>query len=114
MNYDNSIIGPVDVSKIGGFCIDLAHFKAAEEKWSKEFEYILHRQPTKKYFRCNHLSGYSFKENTDLHVIKNSKNFDYLKKLPKFVFGDVIAIEVDNNIEEQLRFKDYAIKLLQK
>lgn len=111
MNYNNSVLSKVDVSRIGGFCIDLAHFKAAEERWVKEFEYIFRRKKIKKYFRCNHLSGYNFKNNEDTHTIKSPKSFDYLKTLPSFVFGDVIAIEVDNSIEEQLKCKEYIIKL---
>jgi len=112
MNYDNSVASDVKVKKIGGFCVDLSHFKSAEEKWSKEFKYTLKRRQKRKTFASNHLNGYSYKENHDLHTITSLKQFDYLKTLPEFVFGKVIAIEVFNSIEEQLKFKKHVIKLL--
>jgi len=112
MNKDNHVAGNIDVSKIGGFCVDLAHFKAGEEKWSKDFLYVLSQRKKDKYFVCNHLNGYSYDKNSDIHTIKSFREFDYLKTLPKFLFGDIIAIETYNSIEEQLKFKDYVSKLL--
>ncbi len=112
MNKDNKIPSNVDVNKIGGFCIDLSHFKAEEELWTKEFEYIIRREKIHRYFKCNHLNGFDYKTNQDLHTITSLKQFSYLKTLPKFVFGKYIAIETFNSIEEQLKFKQYIIKLL--
>lgn len=111
MDYNNSISRKVDVGKIGGFCIDLAHFKASEERWAKEFLYEF-KKNKKNYFKCNHLSGYSFGKNCDIHLVKKSEDFDYLKTLPGFLFGNVMAMEIDNSIAEQLKFKNYIIKLL--
>lgn len=114
MNMDNFVSKLVKVNKIGGFCIDLSHFKSAEEAWTKEFEYIMKRKKTSKYFACNHLNGYSYEKNTDLHTITSLKNFNYLKTLPKFLFGKIIAIETENNIKDQLKFKKYILKILNK
>jgi hypothetical protein len=113
MNTDNSISDNVDIAKIGGFCIDLAHFKVEETKRTEEFKYIRKRKNS-HYFFCNHLNGYSPSKNVDLHTIKNLKDFDYLKTLPKFLFGKVIALEIENSIAEQLKFKKYLSKLLDK
>lgn len=107
MNTDNFVPKEVDVSRIGGFCVDLSHFKAEEEKWSKEFEYITGRKDISRYFVCNHLNGYSYEKNCDLHNVKSLNDFDYLKTLPKFIFGDVIAIETFNSIQEQLEYIKY-------
>lgn len=112
MNKDNKIPSNVDVSKIGGFCIDLSHFKSEEEIWSKEFEYIIRREKIHRYFKCNHLNGYDYKTNSDLHTITSLKQFSYLKTLPKFLFGKYIALETNNPIEQQLKFKKSIIKLL--
>ncbi len=112
MNYDNYVSAKVKVGKVGGFCVDLAHFKAGEEKFSKDFEYVVEMRKKEQYFKCNHISGYSFARNSDIHFPKNLKDFDYLKTLPEFLFGDVMAIEVDNGIAEQLKFKDYLVKML--
>ena len=114
MNYDNFIPRSVDVHKIGGFCVDLSHFKADEERWSKEFLYIMKRRRIHRYFKCNHLNGYSYKRNKDMHTIRSLRNFDYLKTLPKFLFSKNIALETFNPISEQLKFKEYLVKMLNK
>lgn len=114
MNTDNFVPKAVKVNKIGGFCIDLSHFKIGEKKSSKELEYILKRKNIRRYFVCNHLNGYSYKRNKDLHTVKSLKDFSYLKKLPKFLFGKFIALEVNNSITEQMKFKRHVIKLLSK
>lgn len=113
MNTDNLLSANVDVTKIGGFCIDLAHFKVEETKRTKEFKYIRKRKNS-HYFFCNHLNGYSPSKNVDLHTIKSLNDFNYLKTLPKFLFGKVIALETENSIAEQLKFKEYLSKLLNK
>lgn len=112
MNYNNNIPKNVNVDKIGGFCVDLSHFKSAEEKWSKEFEYTINRRNKKKLFKCNHLNGYSYEKNKDMHIISSLKDFEYLKTLPSFVFGDIIALEVFNSINDQIMYKKYIIDLL--
>ncbi|KKS26043.1 MAG: hypothetical protein UU87_C0004G0027 [Parcubacteria group bacterium GW2011_GWA2_42_11] len=112
MNFDGLVPDFVKVEKIGGFCVDLAHFKAGEEKWSDEFLYTLSKQKHHKYFACNHVSGYSYEKNKDVHRITDLKQFDYLKTLPKFLFSQIIAIETHNSIAEQLEFKKYLIRLL--
>jgi len=107
MNTDNIVPKNVDITKIGGFCIDLSHFKVTEKKKTKDFEYIMKRKNTTRYFKCNHLNGYSYKKNTDLHTVKSLKEFSYLKTLPKFLFGKIIALETNNPISQQLKFKKY-------
>ncbi len=111
MDKNNIIDQNVIVEKIGGFCVDLSHFKSAEEKWSKEFTYTLKRADD-KIFACNHLNGYSYRRNTDLHSISSLRDFDYLQTLPEFLFGECIAIEADHNIAKQLEFKKYVLKIL--
>jgi hypothetical protein len=112
MDTNNFISQLVEVKKIGGFCVDLSHFKVQLNKWSQEFEYILKRRHTTHYFDCNHLNGYDPQNNDDLHTVSGLKDFDYLKTLPKFLFGDVIALEVENSISEQLEFKKYLLEFL--
>lgn len=111
-NFDNHLAHLVDVKKIGGFCVDLAHFKCSEEKWSKEFVYVINKRENKRYFSCNHANGYSAQKNCDLHTITKLDEFNYLTTLPKFIFGKVIAIETYNCISEQLEFKKYISELL--
>jgi len=47
-----------------------------------------------------------------LHDIKNEKSFEYLKDIPKFVFGDILAIEIMDTINMQLKVKKYIEKIL--
>ena len=111
MNTDNYVSPKVVVEKIGGFCVDLAHFKVAQTRWIKDFDYVYFRK-FKPYFYCNHLNGYSPQKNTDLHTIKSVEDFNYLKTLPKFIFGKVIGLEMENSIHEQMRYKKYLVNLL--
>jgi len=113
MNADNYISQRVIVEKIGGFCVDFSHFKIAQTELTKEFDYTYSRKE-KANFACNHLNGYDKRKNRDLHTIKSLKDFDYLKTLPKFLFGKIIGLETDNPISQQLKFKKYLVKLLNK
>jgi hypothetical protein len=112
MSTDNHVDSRVKVEKIGGFCVDLAHYKKQAVLKNKDYKYVYDRKGNTKLFVCNHLSGYDYKQNTDLHVVKSKKSFLYLNSLPDFVFGKLIAIEVDDSIKKQLIFKDYAGSLL--
>ena len=111
MDTNNYVSQRVMVEKIGGFCVDLSHFKIALTNFTEEFDYTYFRKE-KANFACNHLNGYWEEKNTDLHTVKSLKDFEYLKTLPKFVFGKVIALEMENSILQQLRFKKHLIKLL--
>jgi len=111
MDKNNYLSDKVMVEKIGGFCVDLSHFKAAEVEGTIESKYILERKNSVK-FNCNHLNGYDGKNNTDLHTIKSLKDFNYLKNLPEFLFGKAIALEMENSIREQIKFRKYLVKLL--
>ena len=107
MNYDNYLAKEVNVKKVGGFCIDLSHFKSEEERWTKEFEYVLHERRIKREFACNHLNGYNPYKLRDKHTVTDLHDFDYLSTLPNFVLGPIIALEVENSIKDQLVFKKH-------
>jgi len=111
-NYNNKIPPYVHVEKMGGFCIDLSHFKASQILWTSEFEYIYKRKKHTEWFIANHLNGFDPVKIKDKHTITSIKDFDYLKTLPKFLFGKYIVLEVFNSINEQILFKEYLIKLL--
>ena len=111
MNYDSKIPKDVKVGQIGGVCVDLSHLKSAIARGSEEAYYIFIRKNNIK-FACNHLNGYSSLKNRDLHTVSSLKDFDYLTTLPKYVFGEIIALEVENSIKEQIEFKEYLTKIL--
>jgi hypothetical protein len=110
-----------ELDYFGGICLDLSHL---------ENERILHKEMFKnvkkmleKYkIGCNHISA--VKKTThrnkrdhnphfDSHYFKNLSEFDYLKKYPKNYFSDMIAIELENNIKEQLLAKKHILKILE-
>jgi len=111
MNYDSKISKNVKVRRIGGFCVDLAHLKSAIARGAKEAHYV-HLRKDKIKFACNHLGGYCPEKMRDLHTVASLKDFDYLTTLPKYVFGKVIALEINNSIKEQIVFKKHIGKLL--
>ncbi|KXB08865.1 hypothetical protein AKJ56_00190 [candidate division MSBL1 archaeon SCGC-AAA382N08] len=113
MNTDSEIADNVKVKKIGGFCIDLAHFRKAVARGAEESYYVFLRRKNIE-FKCNHISGYSEREDTDLHVVDEVGHFDYLKELPEYLFGETLALEVDNSIREQLEFREYVSDILRK
>ncbi len=113
MDFNDEIAKNVKVRKIGGFCVDLSHLKAAMARGEKEAYYILSKKNEIE-IACNHLNGYNQTEMKDMHYIKNLNSFDYLTTLPKYVFGKIIALEVDNPIAEQIGFREYISRLLEK
>lgn len=112
MDYNDLIAKNVKVEKIGGFCVDFAHFKSAIARGSTEAYYIFLRKNKAK-IACNHLSGYSEEGNCDIHDATGVKDFDYLKTLPEYVFSKVIAFEINNSIKEQLEFKSYIVNIFE-
>lgn len=113
MDYNDRVPQKVVVERIGGFCVDFSHFWAAAKNSTKDFEYIYYKKG-KANFVCNHVNGYDRKNNSDVHIIKSVKSFDYLKKIPEFLFGKIMALEVDNDIPQQVKLKRYLVNLLKK
>lgn len=114
MSTDDHVALNVKVEKIGGFCVDLSHYKKQSMMDNRDFTYVYSRRDKRRLFACNHLNGYDYKENTDMHQIFSLRDFRYLKTLPRFVFGRVMALEMYNPLGEQLRYKKYLEDLLKK
>ncbi|MBR9705156.1 hypothetical protein GOV12_07120 [Candidatus Pacearchaeota archaeon] len=112
-NYDDYIPKKVNIDKIAGFCIDISHFKASMERFTKELIYIISKR-NKNIFNCNHINGFDGKKLRDKHHIKSIKDFDYIKTVPNFIFGKTVALEMYNSIEDQLKYKKYLEKVLTK
>ncbi|MFA5051920.1 MAG: hypothetical protein WC544_02550 [Patescibacteria group bacterium] len=111
MNADNSVASSVHVDAIGGFCIDCAHFKIEVSKQDDEYRYIIEHLK-KSPAICNHISGYSYARNKDVHTPHQIRNFNYLTTLPKSLFGRILAIEIYNSITDQLTYAQYIKKNL--
>ena len=112
MTTDNHVSPKVKVEKIGGFCMDLAHYKKQVTLQDEEYLYIIEHLKTAP-TGCNHLSGYSYKRNKDLHHVSRAREFEYIKTLPHNLFGKVIAFEIFNPLKDQLRFYPAVKRTLQ-
>lgn len=113
MSTDNKVAENVKVEKIGGFCVDLAHYRKQKDIHSlADYQYIDDRKNQKTLFKCNHLSGYSFSQKMDLHYVSHKKEFNYLIDLPSFLFGDIIAMEINNSIQDQIYYREVALAIL--
>lgn len=112
MSTDDAVAENVKVERVGGFCVDLAHYQKQKDKKTVDYKYVHERRDEKHLFRCNHVGGYCKKELEDLHRVSSIKDFDYLKDLPDFIFGRTMAMEIDNSIEDQLKFGNLISEML--
>jgi len=107
-----------EIEKYAGICIDISHMEIAKRSYSKVYE-----KNTKiiKKFKCgcNHISAYRenaiekasrIKESS--HYFTNLSQFDYLLNYPNNYFSNYLALELENDIEDQLKAKKYIIDLL--
>ncbi len=113
MSTDNRVAPYVQVEKIGGFCVDLAHYKKQSVAQTKDYVYVIEHL-TDTPLRCNHLSGYDRRRNTDLHRVSSIRDFDYIYHLPHNLFGHLIAFEIFNSINDQLRYQALLVHSIKK
>jgi len=108
-----------ELKNFGGICLDLSHLENDGILHKERFEDTI--KILKKYpILCNHISAikkFTFIDKTgeiryDFHYLKDLSELDYLKKYPLNYFSPFIAIELENSIKEQLKVKDYLMKLL--
>ena len=107
-----------EIKNFAGVCLDMTHLEnrrlLEEELYKKDIE-IIEKYPC----GCNHIPAVKkspFKRKNklkyDSHYLKDLTEMDYLKKYPAKYFSSILAIELENTIEEQLKAKDYIIDLL--
>lgn len=109
-----------EIKEFAGICLDLSHLEGSRKMRKDVYENdikIIEKYP----IGCNHISGVekdfsSKKIHTpvyDKHFIDCFSELDYLKKYPKKYFSNLIAIELENEIREQLKAREYIINLLE-
>jgi len=109
-----------EIKNYAGICLDFTHLENVRLIDKKAYEHDI--RVLKKYpIKCNHISAirkspFSKKESArlrhDCHYLEDLSELDYLKKYPANYFSRFIAIELENNIKEQLKIKDYIVDLL--
>jgi hypothetical protein len=107
-----------------GLCVDFSHLENDRRLFHQNYEQIL--SLAMKYpVGCGHASAIYEKqvhnrldgspekrERFDGHYAESEKCFDYLKSYPKEFLPPILAIEVENSLAEQLKFKKYIREML--
>lgn len=108
-----------ELKNFGGICLDISHLENDRLLDKKRFEESV--KMLKKFpILGNHISA--MKKTTrinedgelryDEHRLENLSELDYLKRYPLNYFSAFCAIELENNLKEQLAVKNYIEKLL--
>ncbi len=115
----------VELRKFAGICLDFSHLENERLLYPETYRTKL--KFLKSYsIGCNHISAIcpkpffakqSVNGNTlremhyDSHYLHNLSELDYLKNYPQEYFSPFCALELENSLEEQLKAKDYILKL---
>ena len=109
-----------ELKNFAGVCLDFSHLE--DFRLTKREIYggnikILEKYPC----GCGHISAVSstpkYSAEFDLnyyseHHFESLADFDYLKNYPRKYFPPIIALELENSLEEQLRVKRYIEKII--
>lgn len=119
-----NVFNPLDekeIKKCGGVCLDVSHLENDRILNKEKFQHNV-KILEQNLIVCNHVSAVSKKithideiggARYDHHQFRNVSEFDYLKKYPKNYFSEIIAIEVENSVEEQLLAREYILNILE-
>ena len=108
-----------ELKKWAGICLDLSHLE--DDRHLKQKRYKKYLRLIKKYpVGVNHVSAVrkkvfrhpEFGLVKSAHFLKSLNELDYLKNYPDNFFAPLIAIELENSLEEQLKIKTYLEELL--
>ncbi len=108
------------LKRFAGICLDFAHLE--DDRLMNEERYLSNLGLLEKYpIGCNHISAVNAEKYLDQygsycyskHHFEGLAEFDYLAKYPKEYFSDYVALELENSLEDQLKAKEYILKLLQ-
>jgi len=112
-----------ELKKVAGLCLDFAHLEndrlvdlsvyrhnfGVMEKSKIGCAHISAISSKPKYSRYRHVRQAQY----DWHLFKDLSEFDYLKRYSLKYFPKFIALEVENSLEDQLKAREYIIKLMQ-
>ena len=112
-----------ELKNLSGICLDLSHLENDKITEREKFEHnlkVLEKYP----IGCNHISCLKKVSHVetitfahqdviryDEHFFEDFSELDYLKSYPLKYFSSVIALELENNIKEQLKVKEYLEKI---
>jgi hypothetical protein len=119
MIFIENVYHPFDekeLKRFGGICLDVSHLE--NDKLIKPEKFEHNKRAIDKYpIGCNHISCIQktlrHDEKDELcyysHFLRKLSQLDYLKKYPKKYFSPIVALELENTIETQLKVRDYLI-----
>lgn len=126
MIYIENTYEPLDeeeVEEFAGICLDLSHLES--DRLFRPAIYKHNIGMIEKYgCGCNHIgpakNNFSLIERREIkylknqhpHFLKNLSELDYLRNYPKNYFSEFAALEMENDIKEQLEAKDYISEFL--
>ena len=113
------LLGEEELKKWAGICLDLSHLeddRHLNPKRYKKYLKLIEKYPV----GVNHVSAVrkkvfrqpEFGLVKSAHFLKSLNELDYLKNYPANFFAPLIAIELENSLEEQLKIKTYLEELL--
>ncbi|MFA5127965.1 MAG: hypothetical protein WC457_03110 [Patescibacteria group bacterium] len=113
-----------DLSGFAGICLDFSHLENARLTNEENYKQVVATIEKGK-VGCAHIAAIYLKPvekiwhglkqtvgRLDYHHAESNERFNYLKNYPREMFPSIAAIEVENPLSEQLRFRDYIIDLL--
>lgn len=110
-----------EIREFGGICLDISHLE--NDRLLRPDIYRVNVRMLEKYPpKCSHISVIKKELVLDeesqvkkftTHFLEDLSELDYLKRYPLEYFGSVVAIELENTIEEQLKAQEY-IRMLTK
>lgn len=107
-----------EIKNFAGICLDTAHLHDACLKKQQSYKETIELLKTCKCgfahigaIKKGYISQYSHKLEYGDHFFNNLSEFNYLKQYKKYL-AKYLALEINNNIEEQTRAKIYVQKLL--
>lgn len=122
-NQEHYPLDEGEVKEFTGVCADLVHLYRSSIYQKKVYKTNLSILSKYK-IGFNHISAFKpvkrdplfnspdFTKEKSCHYFTGFSGFDYLNEIPANLFGPFMAIELENPIKEQLKAKDYIIKLL--
>ena len=120
--YIENTYQPLDekeVKEFAGVCLDVSHLETDRILNPAQYQHNI-KVIIKCGCGCSHISAIKKESSRDAenvlrhdsHYLENLSELDYLKNYPLKYFASFIAVELENTIEEQLKAKEYIIKLL--
>lgn len=114
--YIEDVYTPFDeeeLKQFAGVCVDFSHLEndrlLNQEKYRHDIAVIERHR-----IGCGHISAVKDHRRHSAHFLENLQELNYLKRYPLEYFGDFLAIELENTIEEQLKAKEYISALITK